>query len=138
MKKLIGGCLCGEVRYEADAEMLMAYNCHCRDCQHLSGTGHLSVFAVPSASLSVSGELKFYKKRGDSGNIVSMGFCPNCGSNILGKPDGAPDVIAIAAGSLDDPSQYLPTLDIFTDSAPAWDSMAESTMKLPGMFPQES
>ena len=67
-----------------------------------------------------------------------MGFCPNCGSNMLGKPDVAPDVIAIAAGSLDDPSQYLPALDIFTDSAPPWDSMDESTMKLPGMFPQES
>jgi len=138
MKKLIGGCLCGEVRYETDSEMLMAYNCHCRDCQRLSGTEHLSVFVVPSASLNVSGELKLYNKKGDSGNVVNMGFCSNCGSNILGKPDGAPDVIAIAAGSLDDPNQYFPALDIFTDSAPPWDSMDESTMKFPGMFPQES
>lgn len=59
MSILSGGCLCGKVRYKTDSEMLMAYRCHCRDCQRVSGTSHLSVYAVPAATLELSGELKY-------------------------------------------------------------------------------
>jgi hypothetical protein len=34
-----------------------------------------------------------------------------------------PDLAMITAGSLDDPSLYKPTLDIFTASAQPWDHM---------------
>ncbi|PYJ25771.1 MAG: aldehyde-activating protein, partial [Verrucomicrobia bacterium] len=32
-----GGCSCGAIRYECDAEPIMMFKCHCRDCQQ--GTG---------------------------------------------------------------------------------------------------
>jgi hypothetical protein len=33
MPKMSGGCLCGQVRYTADAEPMFAGICHCKDCQ---------------------------------------------------------------------------------------------------------
>jgi hypothetical protein len=32
-----GGCACGAIRYECNAEPIMMGKCHCRDCQHISG-----------------------------------------------------------------------------------------------------
>ena len=33
-----GGCLCGAIRYESGGESQFSLQCHCRDCQMLSGT----------------------------------------------------------------------------------------------------
>jgi len=44
----------------------------------------------------------------------------------------------ITAGSLDDPSLYKPTLDIFTSSAQPWDHMHPALAKFPKMPPMES
>jgi len=39
-----GGCLCGAVRYTAQADPTSATVCHCRDCQKFTG----SAFAANS------------------------------------------------------------------------------------------
>lgn len=138
MTTITGGCLCGQVRYEAGSDMIIAYRCHCRDCQRSSGCGHMALFALPADNVSVTGELKFYRRISDDGNGVNLGFCPNCGSNILGKPELTPDLVAITAGSLDDPTLYKPVMDIFTESAPDWETLAAETMKFPRMFEDKS
>ncbi len=45
-----------------------------------------------------------------------------------------PDVLGLHAASLDDPSQYQPAVDIFTERAHAWDMMHAETQKMPGGF----
>ena len=37
MSRFTGGCVCGAIRYECDAEPIMTFKCHCRDCQHVTG-----------------------------------------------------------------------------------------------------
>ena len=39
MKKRSGGCLCGTVRYQLNSEPFDSGWCHCRVCQHVSGSG---------------------------------------------------------------------------------------------------
>ena len=34
---LSGGCQCGALRYEIRQAPLMAYNCHCTNCQRIGG-----------------------------------------------------------------------------------------------------
>lgn len=118
-----GGCMCGAVRYECSAEPLMSGNCHCRDCQRASGGAFVSALAVPRNALKITGEIKYYDVKGDSGNTVSRGFCPNCGARLFGRPAVASDLIVIMAGSLDDPSWYKPGMDFYTASAQPWDYM---------------
>jgi hypothetical protein len=110
-------------------------NCHCRDCQRAGGSGYAPVLAAPAAAVKVKGSPRYYKTVGDGGKAVERGFCANCGSQVLVKLERLPDLIGIQAASLDDPSLFKPTLDIFTESAWAWDHLSPSTEKRPhGMF----
>ncbi len=122
-RKFTGGCICGAVRYECSAEPVMTGNCHCRDCQKAGGGPFASALAVPTAAVKVTGEIKYYETKGDSGHMVSRGFCSNCGARLFGKPQAMPDLAVITAGSLDDPSWFRPGMDLYTSSAQPWDYM---------------
>lgn len=126
-----GGCMCGAVRYECSAEPVMTANCHCRDCQRATGGAYASVFFVPRNAIKIIGEVKYYDVKGESGNTLSRGFCPTCGSRLFGKPAVMPDVMGIMAGSLDDPSSHRPAIDIYTASAQPWDYMNPELPKFP-------
>jgi hypothetical protein len=133
---LTGGCMCGAVRYECPAEPLMTANCHCRDCQRATGGAYASVFFVPRQAVTITGEVKYYDVKGESGHTLSRGFCPTCGSRLFGKPAVMPEAMGIMAGSLDDPSSHKPAIDIYTASAQPWDYMNPELPKFPKMPPR--
>jgi hypothetical protein len=66
-----GGCACGALRYECSAEPVLSWKCHCRDCQHASGSAFCAVLYVPKEALRITGEDKYYDVQGESGNTVS-------------------------------------------------------------------
>jgi hypothetical protein len=109
----------------------MTANCHCRDCQRATGGAYASVFFVPRNAIKITGEVKYYDVKGESGNILSRGFCPTCGSRLFGKPAVMPDLMGLMAGSLDDPSSHRPAIDIYTTSAQPWDYMNPELPKFP-------
>jgi len=118
---LTGGCACGAVRYASGSSPVFSLHCQCRRCQRASGTGHGTSVVVPAASLSVSGELRYYESTSDSGNIVGRGFCPICGSPVLNRNSGYPDMRYIHVGSLDDPSGFKADGIVFSEFAQPWD-----------------
>jgi hypothetical protein len=131
MSKMTGGCICGAIRYETEADPIVMVNCHCRDCQRATGSGYAPFVIVPKAAVKVSGQPRYYKTIGASGGAVERGFCPTCGAAVLSTLARVPDIMGILAASLDDPSLYKPTLDIFTTSAQPWHEMLASTQKKP-------
>jgi hypothetical protein len=125
-----GGCMCGDIRYECLAEPIVMGNCHCRDCQQMTGTGFAAAILVPRDAVTITGNVKYYEVTGDSGQIVARGFCPNCGSRLVSKPS-SPEFLGIMAGSLDDPSWFSPAFDFYTASAQPWDYMNPDMPKFP-------
>jgi hypothetical protein len=125
-----GGCACGAIRYECSAEALMAFNCHCRDCQRATGSAFSSGLVVPTAAfIFTKGEPKYYTVKAESGHSKSQGFCSHCGSPLVGKIAEAPETIGIHASSLDDPGVHKPTLDFWTRSAQPWDYLNPALQK---------
>ena len=122
-QKLSGGCACGAIRYECDADPIIMMNCHCRDCQKASGSAYAAIVVVPKAAVQIRGELRYHKVVGQSGKATGRGFCPNCGSQITIKSERRPEFLGLQAGSLDDPSTYHPMMDVFTSSSQPWDHM---------------
>lgn len=121
MTPLTGGCACGAVRYTLAAEPGFSFHCQCRQCQRASGGGHASLFIVPQAAASVTGEVRYFDQTADDGATVSRGFCPNCGSPVLGRTTGSPEVVLVAAASLDEPARFRPQRVVFHAGAQPWD-----------------
>ena len=44
--KIDGGCHCGYIAYEAEADPAKAMICHCTDCQTLSGSAFRTVLPI--------------------------------------------------------------------------------------------
>ena len=63
-----GHCLCGAVQFKIKAEPVMTGQCHCKDCQRASGTGHMSLAFFKADDIEVSGETASYAVTADSGN----------------------------------------------------------------------
>lgn len=118
-----GGCACGAVRYEANAEPAFSLICQCRQCQRISGSGHAAQFALPAEAVSLTGEIKWFGLTIDGGNKVSSGFCPNCGSPVLKKSSGFTQFLFFHAATLDDPSRYNPQFVAWNSSKQPWDYM---------------
>jgi hypothetical protein len=136
-KYFIGGCLCGAIRYECAAEPVLMANCHCRDCQQATGTAYAAGVLVPRDSVTIIGEVKYYDVVGDSGAMISRGFCPNCGSRLFGKRASS-DLISVMAGSLDDPSWFRPAMDLYATSAQPWDYLNPDLLKFDRVLPPKN
>ena len=130
-----GGCLCKAVRLSVTAAPLAARVCWCRVCQYLgAGNGAMSV-CFPTEAVSVQGDVKWFESIADSGNRMSRGFCPACGTQLFSKAQSRPHLIFIRAGALDDPNLMKPQMTIWTSAAPDWACIDPALPKVPGQPP---
>lgn len=116
-----GGCLCEAVRYESTADAGITGHCHYIDCRKTSGRGHGSHMGVSKDALAVTGDLTFYDAPADTGNTVSRGFCPTCGSAIYSTNTFMPDMVFVRASSLDDQEDFKPQVVVYASRAASWD-----------------
>lgn len=118
---LSGGCACGAVRYTVEGPPKFTLICQCRDCQHMTGTGHAVQFVVNRDGFHLSGPVAQWARRTAAGHEVTKTFCPACGSPLFTVTGRAPDRVMVLAGSLDDPSGIAPSRIFFDDEAQPWD-----------------
>lgn len=116
-----GGCLCGALRYELEGEPVVVAICHCRDCQKLSGAGHATGALVATAQLRLAGSAARYRTTARSGTDVVRTFCPTCGSPISTENSGKPGFITVMLGSLDEPVDWKPSIELFARNRKPWD-----------------
>jgi len=120
---LTGGCACGAIRYECNAEPVLILNCHCRDCQRSSGSPFSSFIVVASEAFKiVKGSPRIHASPSEMGGMTRRGFCADCGSPIQGRPDGVPHIVAIRTASLDNPGGFVPQMDVWTSDAHPWEN----------------
>ncbi|MEM7461568.1 MAG: GFA family protein [Pseudomonadota bacterium] len=114
---LSGSCLCGNIRYEGQAEIVRAINCHCLDCQHATGGAFASMVFVEKNALAIDGETASFEHSSDRGSTMTKHFCSTCGSPMFSENNTRVGMIGIRVGTLNDTSVFNPTANIFCDSA---------------------
>ena len=110
-----GGCYCGAVRYKAEGDVLFKGQCHCRECQYISGGSPNVLMAMPEASFKYTkGTAKAFQ-RSDLDTPATREFCPDCGTHLLSRAPGVPGAVMLKVGTLDDPKAFGdPQMAIFT------------------------
>jgi len=136
MAIFVGACLCGAVRYRAEAEPIFAGACHCSNCQRHTGSAFSSVIAVPKPALVITGETREFRHKGGSGKDIVTTFCPVCATRLTSEATVMADVVMIEAGTLDDPQMFVPQVHIFRDSAQHWFPFTAAMATHPRMPPQ--
>jgi hypothetical protein len=112
--KLEGGCYCGAVRYVAEGEPIIKAQCHCRECQYITGGSPNMFIAMPPDGFGYTKGAPKQFARNDLEKPVTRDFCPECGTHMMNRAQTVPAVV-IKVGTLDDPSLFgQPQLAIFT------------------------
>ena len=114
-----GSCLCGNIRYELDAELGEFGYCHCRTCQKASGSAHAANAPIDRADFRLtSGADSLKEFESSTGKIRS--FCSRCGSPIYAYLIATPQVLRIRLGTLDTPFTRQPRAHTWTREKATW------------------
>jgi hypothetical protein len=114
---LAGGCSCGAVRYEVDAEPYHRTLCHCVDCRRIAGAPAVAWFSVRAADLRfVKGAPAPHR----SSAKVERGFCGACGTPLSYRNDDYPEEVDVVTCTLDDPAAAAPLDHTFASQRLPW------------------
>ena len=109
-----GGCYCGAVRYKAEGDAMFRGQCHCRECQYISGGAPNLVMGMPEAGFEYTKGAPKAFRRGDLENPVTREFCAECGTHLVSRAPGMP-LALLKVGTLDDPAEFGgPQMAIYT------------------------
>lgn len=124
-----GGCLCGAVRYCAEADPIRGVICHCEMCRRHSGAPCLAfVHFTKTAFRWLGTEPRWYP----SSTFAERGFCPSCGSTIGMREEVLGDRVQVCVGSLDQPERVQIQDHVWTGSRIAWFDVADSLPRFAG------
>ena len=116
-----GKCHCGAISFTAIVDPKRVLACHCADCQTFSGAPFRAVLPTPAENVKISGNAKHYVKVAESGNKRVQAFCPECGTQLYAtEAEGAPKVLNLRLGCIDQREQLPPLTQIWGESAMPW------------------
>lgn len=109
-----GRCYCGEITYESQEAPVWQAQCHCRECQYISGGGPNYFMMIPEGGFSYTKGTPQQFTRSDLDTPRTRDFCGTCGTHLLTRLPGRP-LLVLKVGTLDDPTSYTgPEMAIFT------------------------
>jgi len=134
MTTLKGGCLCGEIKYEIDAQLNRFYFCHCEQCRKLTGSAFASnIQAQPTEITWIRGMDNVTRFDYPGKGSYTRVFCTKCGSSLPFINERG-NTLYIPAGSLDSDPGILPDTNIFWDDRASWIEEGMNAPTCPG-FP---
>ena len=115
-----GGCLCGAVRFRVSGTPQFSVICHCATCRKASGAPSVAWLTFTREQFEfLSGEPRSYA----SSLGVIRRFCGTCGSGISYEKAETPISIDLTTMSLDDPTAFPPTSEVWVEHRIPWQAV---------------
>jgi len=115
--KILGGCMCGRVRYQFSSPPSSSTICHCNDCRRASGSHSVAWLGVPIKNFSIA---KGSPKSFQFSPHATRTFCGDCGTTLTYKTSNRSNEIDVTTGSLDDPERFPPNNQVFEEHKLSW------------------
>jgi hypothetical protein len=117
---IVGGCLCGAIRYQIDGELARAGSCHCSMCRKAHGAAFGTYAEVPEGAFRwTAGEEEVRTFESSPGG--GRAFCPRCGSTLGTMDHGHFNWVTL--GTVDGDPGIRPQAHIFVSSKAPWDDI---------------
>ncbi len=125
--KITGQCLCGHISYEAEIDPARVGICYCTDCQRSSASDYWVIAGVDGGSFRLlSGEPKTFTKTAESGNRRELAFCPECGTQLYGRPAGGEgSFFSLRVGTVNQRAELSPAFQVWCGSRNPWVRLLE-------------
>lgn len=124
-ENIVGGCLCGDIRYEIAAPPKLTEYCHCSMCRKATGAAVMSWAGVARESFRfLHGKHSAYP----SSPGVERSFCGRCGTSLTHYSKQFPEEIYVSIATFDDAQALAPEIHIWREDRLAW---FETTDDLP-------
>lgn len=124
-----GGCLCGAVRYELDADPGALINCHCRFCRRAHGAAFVTTTLVATSRLRVvqgADEIRHHRDRY---------FCGICATRLYNRIAEQPAAAMLIVASLDVEPEREPALHVNLESKAPWFVIRDEAPRFEGLPP---
>lgn len=127
---MVGGCACGQVRYQIKQPPIFVHGCHCSHCQRESGSAFALNAMVESDQVAVmQGQVALIDIPTASGRGQTIARCTQCQVALWSHYGGLGRLLSfVKVGTLDRPNECPPDVHIYTGTRQAW---LESTSTAP-------
>jgi hypothetical protein len=126
----LGGCLCGEVRFEAAGEPRTVFHCHCFSCRRQTGAAMASFAVFPTED----GHFRWTRTAPgifSSSPGVTRSFCQRCGTPLSYQAEKYPGEIHLNIGVFDQPERFVPKAHFHVAEKIAWFETADRFPRYP-------
>jgi len=112
-----GACLCGRIKYRVLGESVYDTFCHCIPCRKWTGSVAFTAAICPKEGFTILSGLPHLKSYNDpttdSGTPLTRNFCGECGSAVFSCTPLYPDIVGVAAGTLEKFEEWKPNVEQF-------------------------
>ena len=120
-----GSCACGEVRYEIATPFIEMHHCHCSRCRKTHGAAFATFTSTRADGVRVTKGAESLREF-QSSPVVRRRFCGACGGHLFFDATPFPDLVWVAAGTLDGEPGIRPGAHAFVASRAAWYAPSDS------------
>jgi hypothetical protein len=122
-----GGCQCGACSFVIQAERLVVYACHCRECGRQSASAFGLSAPVPAADFQAKGPTRTWARPTDSGTTTDCVFCAECGSRLYHVSRRDPSWVTVKGGAIEGAGEIEPAGHLWVSRKAAWIRIPEDT-----------
>lgn len=117
----VAKCACHKLSISLKNEPEIVSSCNCIACQRRTGSvfGVAAYFAETNI-VSQAGDSKVFERKADSDGIVTMHFCPDCGTTVYWRLSMYREYVGVAVGCFGDASFPAPERTVWASRKHHW------------------